>query len=337
MDATSSHRLLVTGGAGFIGSIFIRHILREFPHWHVLCFDALTYAGNLHNLDDVNSHPHFQFTRGDVTDSTKVALAFSNFLPDVVVHFAAETHVDRGIKDPEPFLRTNILGTQILLDAARRNAISRFIHISTDEVYGTVPAPASCTETAPLAPTNNYAASKAAGDMLAQVAWTTWKTPVIILRSTNNYGSHQFPEKLIPLMISRALANQPLPVYGSGLQMRSWIHVRDFCTAIVTVLLYGTSGEIYNVGTDDCLTNLQIIETILHTLDAPINSIQHVADRPGHDQRYALNWQKIAALGWKPRISLADGLRETIQWYCSHPHWLEQPATAHHCHFDTNK
>lgn len=327
--------LLVTGGAGFIGSAFIRYILDAAPSWRVINFDSLSYAGNLHNLDAVSANPSYQFHYGNITIKHDLEAAFSRWHPSMVVHFAAESHVDRGIGSPELFLRTNIGGTQLLLDCARKYAVQRFVHISTDEVYGAVLPPASCTEDSPMLPNNTYAASKAAADMLVRVAHQTWQMPVMTIRATNNYGPCQFPEKLIPLMIQRARNNQPLPVYGDGLQQRTWLHVDDHCRAIEAVLRRGEPGEIYNVGTRDCPTNLQVITTLLDIMAKPHSLITHVADRPGHDLRYALDYSKISrALGWQPHIDFATGLQHTVQWYLQHHQWLDDIASDEYHHYN---
>ena len=315
-------RLLVTGGAGFIGSNFLRWVLSSCPDVSVLNFDKLTYAGNLENLADLSSDLRYEFIRGDIADSDAVASAFRRPL-DAVIHFAAETHVDRSIEDSSPFLRTNVLGTQLLLDAARRHRLSRFLHISTDEVYGSAAPGQDFAEDARLAPSSPYAASKAAADLLVCSYLHTYSFPAILLRCTNNYGPYQFPEKVIPLMIANALEEKPLPLYGDGLHERDWLFVSDFCRAIGLALDRGVPGEIYNVSTGVSRPNLRVVGTILDALGKPRSLLQHVADRPGHDRRYSLDSTKIRRqLGWQPQVSFEEGVHRTINWYRDNPSWL---------------
>lgn len=330
--------ILVTGGAGFIGSHFIRLLLEGREEIRVVNLDALTYAGDLENLRDCEGDPRYRFVRGDVGDRALLDRLFREFRFDAVVHFAAESHVDRSITDPERFLSTNVLGTQALLDAARahwalrpedlrskeyREGV-RYLQISTDEVYGALGPEGMFTETTPLAPNSPYSASKAAADLLVLAYHRTYGLPVNITRCSNNYGPFQYPEKLIPLMISRALADQPLPVYGDGLQVRDWIHVRDHCGAVKAVLERGRAGEVYNVGGRSERSNLEIVRLILRELGKPESLIAHVPDRPGHDRRYAIDNTKITAeLGWRPEHTFESGLRETVLWYRSHPERLE--------------
>ncbi len=317
-------KLLITGGAGFIGSNFIRYLLQEHAETEVTNFDALTYAGNLENLAGVAEDSRYHFVRGDVTDAAAVEEVLRrNF--DAVVHFAAETHVDRSLEDAAPFLRTNILGTHTLLEAARRRGVARFVQIGTDEVYGSAPEGVSFAEDAPLAPSSPYAASKAAADLLVLSYVRTYRFSALVLRCSNNYGPYQFPEKLIPLMLANALEDKPLPVYGDGLQVRDWIHVEDHCRAIHRALLRGRVGEVYNIGGVCQPTNLEVICTLLTLLGKPESLITFVEDRPGHDRRYALDSSKLRReLGWSPCHTLEEGLERTVHWYRTHPEWLQR-------------
>lgn len=332
-------RLLVTGGAGFIGSNFIRYILGRRDVEQLVNLDRLTYAGNLENLRDVERDPRYQFVRGDVRDRALAGALFDQYAFDTVVHFAAESHVDRSIVEPELFLSTNVLGTLTLLDAAKRrwntdpdNKYSRnyrpgvrYLQVSTDEVYGALGRSGLFREDTPLAPNSPYAASKAGADLVVRSYFQTYEMPVNITRCSNNYGPCQFPEKLVPLMIRNALEGLPLPVYGDGLQVRDWLHVTDHCAAITAVLERGTPGEIYNIGGNNELTNLEIIRLILRELGKSEDLISYVRDRPGHDRRYAIDNTKLTSeLGWKPGYTFERGLRETIQWYVSHRDWVER-------------
>jgi dTDP-glucose 4,6-dehydratase len=315
-------KLLVTGGAGFIGSNFIRYLLAEHADIQVANLDALTYAGNLENLADVADSPRYRFVRGDICDAELVDGLLRD-APDAVVHFAAESHVDRSIESAEPFLRANVLGTQVLLEAARRRGLPRLVHIGTDEVYGSAPDGVSFAEDAPLKPSSPYAASKAAADLLVLSYVHTYSFPALILRCSNNFGPYQFPEKLIPLMVANALDSKPLPVYGDGLQVRDWIYVEDHCRAIWRALAKGRVGEIYNIGGVAQKTNLEVVRTLLGLLGQPESLITFVADRPGHDRRYALDSAKLRAeLGWSPCHSFEEALERTVAWYRSHPDWL---------------
>ena len=332
-------RLLVTGGAGFIGSNFIRHILPRPDIEQGVNLDLLTYAGNLRNLSDVSEDPRYTFVRGDIRDRALTEELFARYAPDTVVHFAAESHVDRSITEPEVFLTTNAVGTLTLLEAAK-SAWSRspgdkhcreyqpgvrFLQVSTDEVYGALGPVGLFREDTPLAPNSPYAASKASGDLLVRAFAQTYGLPVNITRCSNNYGPYQFPEKLIPLMIHNARTGRPLPVYGDGLQVRDWLHVNDHCRAIETVLERGRPGEIYNVGGSNERTNLEIIRLILQELEAPEDLIVHIQDRPGHDRRYAIDSGKLQReLGWKPRYTFEEGLRETVRWYLEHEAWTAE-------------
>jgi dTDP-glucose 4,6-dehydratase len=317
-------RLLVTGGCGFIGGNFIRHLLQLDPDVHIVNLDALTYAGNLASLADLADNPRHEFIKADITDRAAVRDAVGQRI-DAIIHFAAESHVDRSILDSGPFVRTNVLGTQILLDAAREFKVGRFVHVSTDEVYGTLGPTGAFTEQTPLAPNSPYASSKAASDLLVRAAVLTFGLPAVITRCSNNYGPYQFPEKLIPLFISNLTADQQVPVYGDGLQIRDWIHVSDHCAAIEAVWRKGRVGEVYNIGGRCEKTNLDLTHTLLCLLGKPVSLIRHVQDRLGHDRRYAIDCAKIEReLGWRPRVSFDDGLRDTVAWYQQHPEWIAQ-------------
>jgi len=314
-------KILVTGGAGFIGSNFVRYMLEKYPGYRVVNLDLLTYAGNLENLAGIESQGSYRFVRGDIGNEALLQDLFSEGL-DAVVNFAAESHVDRSIEDPAHFLKTNVLGTQALLEAVRRHGAPRFLQVSTDEVYGSLGAEGRFTEASHLAPNSPYSASKAAADLLVRAYGKTYGLPVLVTRCSNNYGPYQFPEKLIPLFITNALADVPLPVYGDGLYVRDWIHVQDHCTALDRVLHHGEPGETYNVGGDEERTNLEITDIILHALDKPASLIRHVKDRPGHDRRYAIDSGKIRGrLGWRPQTSFQDGIHRTIRWYIDNEPW----------------
>lgn len=320
-------RLLVTGGAGFIGSNFIRLVLRLHPDYCVLNLDKLTYAGNLENLVDLESNPNYQFMKGDICVGADCELALRGV--EAIVHFAAESHVDRSIADARAFIETNIQGTYNLLDMARRNRVGRFLYVSTDEVYGSLGPGQTASEESPLAPNSPYAATKAAADLLARSFWQTWRFAVIIARSSNNYGPHQFPEKLIPLMITNALEGKKLPVYGDGLNERDWIHVEDHCRALDRVLHDGRAGNTYNIGGGAPVSNLAVVRQILRLLGKDEDQIELVADRPGHDRRYAPDARKIKdELGWKPETTLPDGLARTVAWYCAHPDWVRKAKSG---------
>ena len=320
--------VLVTGGAGFIGSNFIRFFLRTHSEGSVLNLDKLTYAGNLENLSDLESSERYEFVRGDICDSKTIDRLLAQ-RPDAVVHFAAESHVDRSINDASAFIQTNIGGTFTLLDACRRRRLPRFVHVSTDEVYGSMDPGAEATEQSPLRPNSPYAASKASSDLLARSFWQTYRFPVVVTRCSNNYGPYQFPEKLIPLMITNAMEGKQLPVYGDGLNERDWIFVEDHCTAIDQVLFRGRPGEIYNIGYGEPVTNLEIVRSLLKMLGAPESRIQFVADRPGHDRRYALDAGKLRSeLHWKPAVGLAEGLRRTVEWYQGHQDWVRRAKSG---------
>jgi dTDP-glucose 4,6-dehydratase len=316
--------LLVTGGCGFIGSNFVRHILAADPEVHVVNFDCLTYAGNPANLADLAGEPRYRFVRGDITDREAVRAAVGGGV-QAVLNFAAESHVDRSIQDSGPFVRTNVLGTQVLLDAAREFGVGRYVQISTDEVYGSLGPAGYFTEDTPLAPNSPYAASKAAADLLVRSYVHTFGLPAVITRCSNNYGPYQFPEKLVPLFITNLLRDEPVPVYGDGQQVRDWIHVRDHCAAVEQVWRSGRPGEVYNIGGRSERTNLQLTHLLLGLLGKPQSLIRYVQDRPGHDRRYAIDCSKVERdLGWRAQVPLDEGLGETIRWYQDHADWVAQ-------------
>ncbi len=314
-------RVLITGGAGFIGSHYVHHALRSRADWQVTVLDKLTYAGNLANLKDAEGHPRYRFLRGDVASRDDVSKALGEGC-DFLFNFAAETHVDRSIGDPEGFIRTDVYGAYVLLEAARERRIRRFVQISTDEVYGSV-ATGSSREDAPLMPSNPYSASKAAADRLAYSYFATYGVPVLITRASNNFGPRQYPEKVIPLFITNALEDAPLPLYGDGQNVRDWLYVIDHCQAIDAVLDRGKEGEVYNIGGGNERRNLEITEMILERLRKPASLVRRVTDRPGHDRRYSLDCAKIRALGWEPRTAFEAAMRETVDWYVENRAWWE--------------
>jgi dTDP-glucose 4,6-dehydratase len=315
--------ILVTGGCGFIGSNLIRHLLASDGSVRVINLDALTYAGNLANLADLEGHPRYRFERGDITDRAAVQNVVRAGC-DVVINCAAESHVDRSILDSGPFVRTNVLGTQVLLDSARAAGVQRFVQVSTDEVYGSLGASGQFTEQTPLAPNSPYAASKAAADLLVQSYAHTFAFPAVITRCSNNYGPYQFPEKLVPLFITNLMRDERIPVYGDGQQVRDWLHVSDHCAAIDLVWRQGRVGEVYNVGGRNERSNLEITHDLLRLLGKPTSLICHVADRPGHDRRYAIDCSKLERdLGWRPQIGFEQGLQETVAWYRDHAAWTD--------------
>lgn len=316
-------RIMVTGGCGFIGSNFIRHLLGTDPSLAIVNVDKLTYAGNPENLADIESSPRYAFCRGDICDREYVERLLAGNKFDAVVNFAAESHVDRSILDSGPFIRTNIVGTQTLLDACRRFEVPRFVQISTDEVYGSLGEEGFFTEETPLAPNSPYSASKAAADLLVRAYHETYGFPAVVTRCSNNYGPYQFPEKLIPLFISNALQGEQLPVYGTGGNVRDWIHVLDHCRGIEAALRNGRPGEVYNFGGRTEMTNLNLTKLLLRLLDRPESLIRFVQDRPGHDLRYAIDCAKAEReLGWTPQVPFIDGLQETIAWYREHSDWV---------------
>ena len=318
-------KIIVTGGAGFIGSNFVFHMLKKYPDYRIICLDKLTYAGNLSTLAPVMDNPNFRFVKADICDREAVNKLFEEEHPDIVVNFAAESHVDRSIEDPGIFLQTNIIGTSVLMDACRKYGIQRYHQVSTDEVYGDLPLDRPdlfFTEETPIHTSSPYSSSKAAADLLVLAYHRTYGLPVTISRCSNNYGPYHFPEKLIPLMISRALADEELPVYGNGENVRDWLHVSDHCEAIDLIIHKGKVGEVYNIGGHNERTNLQVVQTILKALDKPESLIKYVKDRPGHDRRYAIDPTKIETeLGWKPKYNFDTGIAQTIQWYLDNEDW----------------
>jgi dTDP-glucose 4,6-dehydratase len=320
-------RVLVTGGCGFIGSNFVRWCLTERTAVEIVVLDKLTYAGNLQSLADVLENPRVAFVRGDIADRDAVLEAMRGV--DGVINFAAESHVDRSILDASPFVRTNIAGTQVLLDAARELRVARFLQMSTDEVYGSLGPMGNFTEATPLAPNSPYSASKAAADLLVRAYVHTHGMPALIVRSSNAYGPYQFPEKLIPLMITNAFAGEPLPVYGDGMQVRDWVHVIDLCSAIGTVFERGRPGEVYNVGGSNEVANLEVVRRVLAATGAPESLVRFVPDRPGHDRRYAMDHGKLTGeLGWRPTRDFSVGIRETVEWYSTNAGWLQAVRTG---------
>lgn len=320
-------KILVTGGAGFIGANFVYFQLQNHPDDQIVCVDALTYAGNLETLAEALNNPQFKFVKADIADRAAMDQLFAAEKFDVVVNFAAESHVDRSIENPEIFLQTNILGTQVLMDCSRKHQVGRYHQVSTDEVYGDLPLDRPdlfFTEDTPIHTSSPYSASKASADLLVQAYHRTFKLPVTISRCSNNYGPYHFPEKLIPLMIARALADQSLPVYGKGENVRDWLYVEDHCSAIDLIIRKGRVGEVYNIGGHNERTNLEVVKTILRELGKPESLINYVTDRPGHDQRYAIDPAKITSeLGWTPATKFDDGIKKTIQWYLDNRSWWE--------------
>ena len=320
-------KFLVTGGAGFIGGNFAHYMVNTYPEDQIVVLDLLTYAGNLETLEPIMEKPNFKFVKGDIRDRELIDHLFAEEKFDMVVNFAAETHVDRSVEDPEVFITTNILGTQVLMDACRKYGIQRYHQVSTDEVYGDLPLDRPdlfFTEETPIHTSSPYSAAKAGADLLVQAYHRTFKLPVTISRCSNNYGPYHFPEKLIPLMISRALADESLPVYGDGMNVRDWLHVYDHCTAIDLILRKGREGEVYNIGGHNEKTNLEVVKTILAALNKPESLIHFVKDRPGHDLRYAMDPTKIETeLGWKPKYTFETGIPQTIDWYLTHRDWWE--------------
>lgn len=314
-------KILVTGGSGFIGSWLIRHLLSQYPQLQVINLDLLTYAGNPDNLKDLETNPRYRFVQGDIQDEALVNPLMREV--DACVNVAAQTHVDRSISGPGVFITTNVLGTQVLLEAARNANIGQFVQVSTDEVYGSIDGTAKFTEESPLEPSSPYSSSKAGADLIALSYWKTFDMPVCITRCTNNYGPNQYPEKLMPLFILNASEDQSVPVYGDGLNVREWIHVQDHAVAVAKVLFDGQPGQVYNIGSGSELNNLEITRLLLKTLGKPESLIKFVTDRPGHDRRYALDSSKIEReLGWQPEISFEDGLRQTVRWYLDNPEWV---------------
>lgn len=329
--------ILVTGGAGFIGSNFVYHMLKTYPEYRIVCIDALTYAGNLSTLEGALSNKNFRFVKGDITDQKLVDALFAEEKFDIVVNFAAESHVDRSIENPDVFLKTNILGTQVLMDASRKYQVQRFHQVSTDEVYGDLPLDQPelfFTEETPIHTSSPYSASKASADLLVLAYHRTFKLPVTISRCSNNYGPYHFPEKLIPLIISRALRDEKLPVYGTGENVRDWLYVEDHCIAIDRIIHDGRIGEVYNVGGHNERTNLEVVKTILRELGKPESLISFVTDRAGHDMRYAIDPTKInEELGWLPTTTFDEGIKRTIAWYLDNKEWWENILSGDYQHY----
>ncbi len=330
-------KIIVTGGAGFIGSNFVYYELKNHAEDKIICLDKLTYAGNLETLADALKNPQFSFVRADIADREAVYKLFEDVKPDIVVNFAAESHVDRSIEEPELFLRTNIIGTSVLLDACRKFGIKRFHQVSTDEVYGDLPLDRPdlfFTEKTNLHTSSPYSASKAAADLLVQAYQRTYKIPATISRCSNNYGAYHFPEKLIPLMIINALNDKKLPVYGKGINVRDWLYVEDHCSAIDLIIRKGTIGEIYNIGGHNERNNLEVVKTILKILGKSENLIEFVTDRKGHDQRYAIDPTKITnELGWTPKTTFDDGIKKTVAWYLENRAWWQKIISGEYKHY----
>ena len=327
-------RLLVTGGAGFIGSAFVRLVLGNSAQARATVLDKLTYAGNLDNLAPVKDHPGYRFVQGDICDAAVVSDLVTGEDFDALVHFAAESHVDRSILSPAPVFETNLRGTFTLLEAVRTHKVRRYVHVSTDEVYGSIDAPHDADESYPLRTSSPYSASKAGSDLLALSYYTTYKCPVVVTRASNNYGPYQFPEKLIPLMISNALEDKPLPIYGDGMQVRDWLYVDDHCRAILSVLEKGRAGEVYNIGGSRSLPNLEVVRRILELTGRSESLMVTVTDRPGHDRRYALSSEKIEReTGWAPQVPFEAGLAQTIEWYKANKQWIQRVKSGEYQEF----
>jgi dTDP-glucose 4,6-dehydratase len=329
--------ILVTGGAGFIGSNFVHHMLETYPNYKIVNIDLLTYAGNLENLRSVENNPNYTFVKGDISNRELVDYLVKLHNIDVIANFAAESHVDRSITDPDIFIRNNIMGTQALLDVARANQISKYVQVSTDEVYGSLGDTGYFTEETPLAPNSPYSASKAGADMIVRSYHETFGMNVNITRCSNNYGPYHFPEKLIPLMVTNALENKSLPVYGKGDNVRDWLHVRDHCSAIDLVIHQGVAGEVYNIGGHNERKNIEIVQLILEKLGKPESLIAYVADRLGHDKRYAIDPTKIMKLGWKPKYTFDTGIVETIEWYVNNQEWWKRIKSGEYMNYYTRQ
>ncbi len=326
-------RILVTGGAGFIGSAFVRLAIRNTDH-EIVNLDKLTYAGNLENLASIAENPRYQFVKGDIVSPETVERVFAHSNPEAVVHFAAESHVNRSIHSPEPVFNTNLRGTFTLLEGARTHGVQRFVHVSTDEVYGSLEAPHEADEKYPLNASSPYSAAKAGSDLLALAYAKTYKLPILVTRASNNYGPYQFPEKLIPLMISNALEDRPLPIYGDGQQVRDWLYVDDHCRGIMSVLQKGRDGEIYNIGGNRSLPNIEVVERILAITGKPKSLMQSVTDRPAHDRRYALSSEKLTKeTGWRPEMDFEPGLQATVDWYRNNQEWVRHVKSGEYQKF----
>lgn len=330
-------KILVTGGAGFIGSNFVYYLLNNYPDDQIVCLDALTYAGNLATLEQAMHSKNFQFIKGDIADKKTVFALFEEQKFDIVVNFAAESHVDRSIENPSIFLQTNVIGTQMLLDASCHFGVKRYHQVSTDEVYGDLPLDKpelKFTEETPIHTSSPYSASKAAADLLALAYYRTFNLPITISRCSNNYGPYHFPEKLIPLMISCALSNRPLPVYGEGKNVRDWLYVEDHCLAIDLIIRKGIVGQVYNIGGNNEYSNLEVVREILRILNKPESLITYVKDRPGHDLRYAIDAQKIRSeLGWVPSVTFEKGLKNTVDWYLENSQWWQDILTGEYQYY----
>lgn len=330
----NNNNILITGGAGFIGSNFIKYMIKKYPDYKIINYDKLTYAGNLENLSDVESEMNYTFIRGDITNSELLDYVFLTHNINIVVNFAAESHVDRSILSSSEFIETNVRGTQVLLDVAKARGVDKFLQISTDEVYGSLGETGFFTEDTPLSPNSPYSASKTSADLLCQAYHHTFSMPILITRSSNNYGPYQFPEKLIPLMIKNAREDKTLPVYGDGKNVRDWIQVEDNCSGIDAVLHKGKIGEVYNIGGGNEIQNIEVVKTILRELGKPESLISFVKDRPGHDKRYALDTNKIKTeLSWKPKWSFDKGLRETVEWYINNKNWVDKCITGEYLEY----
>ncbi|WP_461201879.1 dTDP-glucose 4,6-dehydratase [Anoxybacillus sp. TBDG-1] len=326
--------ILVTGGAGFIGSNFIRYMLNKYDNYKIVNYDLLTYAGNLESLQDVQTNARYTFVKGHICNDQLVDYVVKTYDIDVIVNFAAESHVDRSISDPAAFVKTNVLGTQVLLDVAKVNGIQKYVQISTDEVYGSLGETGYFTEETPLAPNSPYSASKASADLLVRAYYETYGLNVNITRCSNNYGPYHFPEKLIPLMITNALEGKELPIYGDGQNIRDWLHVNDHCAAIDLVIHRGRQGQVYNIGGNNERTNNEIVNLIVEKIGVPKSLIKYVPDRPGHDRRYAIDATKIMTeLGWKPQYTFDKGIEETIQWYMDHSHWWKRMKSGEYMEY----
>ncbi|MDA1502279.1 dTDP-glucose 4,6-dehydratase [Bacillus cereus group sp. TH43LC] len=331
-------KVLVTGGAGFIGSNFVRYMVKKYPEYNIVNLDALTYAGNLENLKDIEELSNYKFIKGDIADRQFINQLFKDEKFDYVLNFAAESHVDRSITNPDIFIQTNIQGTQVLLDAAKNAEVKKYLQVSTDEVYGTLGETGYFTEETPLASNSPYSSSKAGADLLVRAYHETFGLPINITRCSNNYGPFHFPEKLIPLMIINALNDKQLPVYGDGLNVRDWLHVEDHCQAIDLVLHKGKNGEVYNVGGNNERTNIEIVKTILKALDKPESLIKYVTDRPGHDRRYAIDATKLREeLGWSPKYNFDTGIEQTIKWYLENQDWWKNIISGEYQEYFKNQ
>ncbi|PEU44745.1 dTDP-glucose 4,6-dehydratase [Bacillus cereus] len=331
-------KVLVTGGAGFIGSNFVRYMVKKYPEYNIVNLDSLTYAGNLENLKDIEESSNYKFIKGDIADRQFINQLFKEEKFDYVLNFAAESHVDRSITNPDIFIQTNIQGTQVLLDAAKNAEVKKYLQVSTDEVYGTLGETGYFTEETPLASNSPYSSSKAGADLLVRAYHETFGLPVNITRCSNNYGPFHFPEKLIPLMIINALNDKQLPVYGDGLNVRDWLHVEDHCQAIDLVLHKGENGEVYNVGGNNERTNIEIVKTILKALDKPESLIKYVTDRPGHDRRYAIDATKLREeLGWSPKYNFDTGIEQTIKWYLENQDWWKNIISGEYQEYFKNQ